>query len=51
MPDFDFDAFNHDNPPSENGEAETPEVVVENEKKESTPAPADNGAHEDVDKW
>ncbi len=51
MPDFDFDAFNHDNPPSENGEAETPEVFVENEKKESTPAPADNGAHEDVDKW
>ena len=51
MPDFDFDAFNHDTPPSENGEAETPEVFVENEKKESTPAPADNAAHEDVDKW
>ena len=51
MPDFDFDAFNHDTVPSENGEAEVPEVVVDTEKKESTPAPADSGAHEDVDKW
>ena len=51
MPDFDFDAFNHDNPASENGESETPEVVVNNEKPESTPAASDNGAHEDVDKW
>ena len=52
MPDFDFDAFNHDNVPSENGEAEVPEVVVINsEKKESTPASAESSAHEDVDKW
>ena len=52
MPDFDFDAFNHDNVPSENGEAEVPEVVVINtEKKESTPASAESNAHEDVDKW
>ena len=52
MPDFDFDAFNHDNVPSENGEAEIPEVVVINsEKKESTPASAESSAHEDVDKW
>ena len=52
MPDFDFDAFNHDNVPSENGEAEVPEVVVINsEKKESTPASAESRAHEDVDKW
>jgi hypothetical protein len=53
MPDFDFDAFNHDNPPSENGEAETPEAAVDNEKteKEPAPSPSDNGTHEDVDKW
>ena len=52
MPDFDFDAFNHDNVPSENGETEMPEATtVNNEKADSTPATADNGAHEDVDKW
>ena len=53
MPDFDFDAFNHDNPASENGEVETPEATVNNEKteKEPAPAPSDNGTHEDVDKW
>lgn len=51
MPDFDFDAFNHDNPTSENGEADASEATVNNENTESTPAPSDNGAHEDVDKW
>ena len=53
MPDFDFDAFNHDTVPSENGESETPEaVVLSNPKDESaTPAPSENGTHEDVDKW
>ena len=53
MPDFDFDAFNHDNVVSENGEAETPEATVNNEKteKEPAPTPSDNGTHEDVDKW
>lgn len=53
MPDFDFDAFNHDNVASENGEAEVPEASAEvNETKtESTPAASDSGAHEDVDKW
>ena len=52
MPDFDFDAFNHDTVPSENGESETPEATVNNEKVESTPAAASDGtAHEDVDKW
>ena len=54
MPDFDFDAFNHDNVASENGEVETSEATtVTNEKteKEPTPAPSDNGTHEDVDKW
>ena len=55
MPDFDFDAFNHDNVPSENGEGETPattvNITVNNEKTETAPAPAENGNHEDVDKW
>ena len=54
MPDFDFDAFNHDNVPSENGESETPGATVNNEKietTETTPAATDNPAHEDVDKW
>ena len=53
MPDFDFDAFNHDNVASENGEVETPEATVTKEKteKEPTPTPSDNGTHEDVDKW
>lgn len=55
MPDFDFDAFNHDNVPSENGGTEIPEATVNNDKTESTPEPAptpsDSGAHEDVDKW
>ena len=53
MPDFDFDAFNRDNVPSENGESEAPAAIVDNEKTESTPTPttADKGNHEDVDKW
>jgi hypothetical protein len=55
MPDFDFDAFNHDNVPSENGESETPTATVnatlEDEKTEGAPTPAENGNHEDVDKW
>ena len=53
MPDFDFDAFNHDNVASENGEVETPEATVNNEKTEkaATPTTSDNGTHEDVDKW
>ena len=53
MPDFDFDAFNHDNVPSENGEVEAPAATaaVNNEKTESAPTPAENGNHEDVDKW
>ena len=60
MPDFDFDAFNHDNSPSENGESENPETTVTtvtSEKAETetetepAPTPSDNGTHEDVDKW
>jgi hypothetical protein len=60
MPDFDFDAFNHDNVPSENGESEISEIpeateaIVNNENNEKTdaaPTPSDAGTHEDVDKW
>ena len=51
MPDFDFDAFNHDNVPSENGEAEAQDAVAATQKTESTSTPADSGSHEDVDKW
>ena len=58
MPDFDFDAFNHDNAPSENGESDNAEATVtnvNNEKAEAetepAPTPSDNGTHEDVDKW
>lgn len=54
MPDFDFDAFNHDNVPSENGEAEVadvPEITSNNEKTEPAPAATDATKHEDVDKW
>lgn len=57
MPDFDFDAFNHDTPLEEGEDVEmesmTDEAAV---VSEATPAPAntpseDNGASEEVDKW
>jgi hypothetical protein len=55
MPDFDFDAFNHDNVPGENGEVEITETTeappVVSEKTEITPATTENTSHEDVDKW
>ena len=53
MPDFDFDAFNHDNVPSENGENETPTPVSVSEPTvENTPAPpTDKGTTDEVDKW
>ncbi|MBS1741444.1 MAG: DUF3276 family protein [Bacteroidetes bacterium] len=60
MPDFDFDAFNHDTP-YEGGEegqgrsesAETSAPVMAEEKKEEpvAAAPQDNGHSEEVDKW
>ena len=64
MPNFDFDAFNHDTPyegeaggqPVQNTEAaapaSAPEVIAE-EKTESPAAstPVDNGSTEEVDKW
>jgi Protein of unknown function (DUF3276) len=67
MPDFDFDAFNHDNPEGEGytpATAETtaapaaapvteaPEAVVEKTETPAAEAPAaDNGSTEEVDKW
>ena len=65
MPNFDFDAFNHDTPyegeggaqASQNTEAApaapAPEVIAE-QKAESPAAsttPVDNGSTEEVDKW
>jgi hypothetical protein len=63
MPNFDFDAFNHDTPyEGEGGQAASnteaaapasaPEVIAE-EKTESPAAstPVDNGSTEEVDKW
>jgi uncharacterized protein DUF3276 len=59
MPDFDFDAFNHDtpyegdeSPRTETIEAETEikvEEIIAAPKAESTPV--DNGSTEEVDKW
>jgi len=65
MPNFDFDAFNHDTPyegeggqaTSQNTEAapaSTPEPEVIAEQKAESPAastPVDNGSTEEVDKW
>lgn len=67
MPDFDFDAFNHDNdaegddhyiPASYNThtpvaepEKETPPAVEQVEAPYEAPAPQDNGSSEEVDKW
>jgi Protein of unknown function (DUF3276) len=66
MPDFDFDAFNHDTPyegeggpVAQNTEADAPVATAEAaapvEEKVETPAvpstPVDNGSTEEVDKW
>ena len=63
MPDFDFDAFNHEYNDAEGGEAPAATVaeaehdvikVVEEPVVPTvvTPTPqVDNGAHEEVDKW
>src|SRR5215470_17506679 len=64
MPNFDFDAFNHDEVASENGEADHAETTIssENNMKPAVPAevvssPAaaventNNDNHEEVDKW
>lgn len=66
MPDFDFDAFNHEYNELETGDAsvtttETPAIVEPEVTKEIVEVippiveiaipPVDNGAHEEVDKW
>jgi hypothetical protein len=65
MPNFDFDAFNHDTPyegaegqAAENGEAVKAEAIqtITEEKIEITApvtasTPVDNGSTEEVDKW
>ena len=65
MPDFDFDAFNHDAPPEGEGEAQTnsaaESVAVTSIIQEPLPSasavvpeqnpPIDNGSSEEVDKW
>ena len=64
MPDFDFDAFNHDTPfeseegqqqtfASENTAAEKPAETVDEVIPATLeqPAPPDNGSTEEVDKW
>ncbi|MEO5892432.1 MAG: DUF3276 family protein [Ferruginibacter sp.] len=65
MPDFDFDAFNHDTPyESEEGQQQGPAVENTTEEKpvaivqevvpaaaEEPAAPQDNGSTEEVDKW
>lgn len=61
MPDFDFDAFNHDNPyEGEEGGAPTasaesapaaPQESPVSEETTTPPPAADNGSHEEVDKW
>lgn len=61
MPDFDFDAFNHDNPEGE-GQAENaapaaeapaaPQAEIVTPETPAAPsAPVDNGSTEEVDKW
>ena len=66
MPDFDFDAFNHDHPVGENGETGTQfneSGTPANSETSSTtealssiepinePPPSENGTTEEVDKW
>lgn len=55
MPDFDFDAFNHDNvnneAEAENGQPEDNSSVTNEVTSEVNPSPSDNGAGEEVDKW
>jgi hypothetical protein len=52
MPDFNFDAYNHDEVPAEQDGAEV--VTAETEIEVESPAPAENTApssQEEVDKW
>lgn len=63
MPNFDFDAFNHDTPyegeggqssqHSEAAPAAAPEAIAEEKTapSASSTTPVDNGSNEEVDKW
>lgn len=52
MPDFDFDAFNHDLPSGENGEMEAQNMpAAENTQEIPTSSSSENGSTEEVDKW
>lgn len=54
MPDFDFDAFNHDTPYEgfESVESEAPSMSADiPETPKDTDTPPSNPSHEDVDKW
>ncbi|MGC4103491.1 DUF3276 family protein [Ferruginibacter sp.] len=63
MPNFDFDAFNHDTPYEGDGQAPVQSQATDSfettkpaaEEKAETPAasttPVDNGSTEEVDKW
>lgn len=60
MPDFDFDAYNHDNVAENDGTSENGSPVapasVDEDNTEAKPVqqhtpPANNDAHEEVDKW
>ncbi|HVZ56830.1 MAG TPA: DUF3276 family protein [Chitinophagaceae bacterium] len=51
MPDFNFDAFNHDEVISENEGEEMVSDAGPAEELEANDVPADNNAGEEVDKW
>ena len=56
MPDFNFDAYNHDElPPEQNGvesaEALTADTGIEAESQEPSPENNAPSSHEEVDKW
>lgn len=54
MPDFDFDAYNHDTVPAEAGSTETSPEITDAAPEIAKEIPAntsDNGTTEEVDKW
>ena len=55
MPDFDFDAFNHDTPAEGEGQTERPSNLSEpsepSSSADSSSDPGQSGLSEDVDKW
>ena len=50
MPDFDFDAYNHDEVPEQEVE-ETSSAPVTASSPVETPAPSTSASNEEVDKW